>query len=1079
MKRRNAARHWKLRGSIGCALFRGFLVMVLSATLALSSSSVQNNADAQDSQIGQDSTARAVLTGQVLNRSGQPVANATVQLKNLKTGKVAALLHMSEGSFRAANLFPGEYELEIRASGYKTFIVPKLPLVAGDQAKATAIMEPGNESDVVTGSTTSVVSRVGTALVGKSVSDLPENQRNFVNLVQVSGGANEGSINNSASGSRPGAQHQSSAVSVGGQPETTNNSMIDGIDNNERINSQIALHPSVEAIAEVQVFASAYPADLGHAGGGVINVFTKSGTDRFHGSLYEYFRNDALDAYAFQFGAHNPKPELRQNQFGGSLGGFIVPHRTYFFGDYEGFRLIQGRAPVELTVPTLYEHNHPGDFSDVGGVLVAHPDPVGLAYFKLYPVPNVVGSTDQFVSAPSGSNFSHIGDLRIDQHISEGDQFFSRFSYNRTFVYIPGQFPKVRKNGMTIDPGGLRTSLPGQMDDSAANVALDYAHVVDPRLRINFRAGYTFWNETDTGPNPNVAVNAAFGQPGINLPATSNGLAPINVLEASALGNDGFNRPLDQADNVFQFGGSVSWERVSHSMKFGASLIRRDWRNLSSVAALGMWVVKDLPSLLEGQFLQVQRQVDLGDEHYQSWEPSAFFQDDWKAKPNLTVNCGIRYDVFTPPTEAQNRLSNFELSTGKIVVAGQNGVSRAAGVQTDYAGLAPRFGFNWKPLSATTLSGGYGMVSFRPIDIFEYMAPPFSYSFGICSSLTCAGGFNSLAAGLPFTANPDPGNPSGTLLDMRSFRYHNSYLQEFNLGLEESYRGNAVRLFYVGALGRHIARVFPDINAPPPNTAANPNLLRPFYLTAPGLTSIVYADSGGSSSYNALQASVAHAYHNGLTAQVNYTWAHGLDDVSGAGFGAVPVLSSRLDYGNSSFDVRQRAAATIFYELPLGKGTTGTKSLLMKSWQLNLSGVWSTGLPFTVLNASDVSNTNPGAYAADRPNQVGQNSVSDPGVSRFFNTAAFVAQSPGTLGNERSNQLYGPHNRRLDVSLFKNIPMLKEAMLQFRGEVFNVTNTANFASPSSVLGGANFGRLTQLTAGYTPREIQFVVRLQF
>jgi hypothetical protein len=247
----------------------------------------------------------------------------------------------------------------------------------------------------------------------------------------------------------------------------------------------------------------------------------------------------------------------------------------------------------------------------------------------------------------------------------------------------------------------------------------------------------------------------------------------------------------------------------------------------------------------------------------------------------------------------------------------------------------------------------------------------------------------------------------------------------------------------------------------------------------PNLTSIVYIDTGASSSYNALQASFAHSYRNGLTAQLNYTWAHGLDNAGGGGFGAVPTLSSKLDYGNSSFDVRHRLAATVFYDLPFGKRDSGARALLTKSWQVNLGAIWSTGLPFTVLNASDVSNTNPGAYAADRPNQTGKAALESPGVSRFFNIDAFAPQFPGTLGSERSNQLYGPRNRRLDVSVFKNITIGKEANLQLRAEVFNVTNTANFAPPAAILGGANFGQLTQMTAGYTPREVQFAVRLQF
>jgi hypothetical protein len=1021
----------------------------------------------------------AELAGEVKDASGMPVAGAIVVLHRIHGQQSAQTLSGQNGGFRLLSLAPGEYELRVMARGYRAFRVKRLPLVAGDVARAEAVLVFGNAEETIEGAVNSVVSRAGTALAGKNVSDLPENQRNFVNAVQVSGGANEGSTNSAASGtnSRPGAQHESSAVSLGGQPEKANSSLIDGVDNNERINSELALHPSVDAVADVQVLASAYPADVGRAGGGAINVITRSGTNRFHGSAYEYFRNDVLDAYPFQFGAHNRKPELRQNQFGGSLSGPFL-HNLFFFGDYEGFRLIQGRAPVELTVPTAYEHDHPGNFSDVSGPLITSFDPVGLAYFKLYPLPNVAGSTNQFVSANSGSNVSQVGDLRVDRTFADGDSLFGRFSYNRTLVFIPGQFPAVQQDGMTIAPGGSLTSFPGNMDDRAVNVALSYTHVFNPHVTIALTSGYMHWSEKDSGLNPSAAVNAGFGQPGINLPQTSNGLAPIDVLQAAPLGNDGYYRPINQGDTLFQYGGDVTWTTGVHQLHIGSQLLRRDWRNIGSGFGLGFWVVKDLPSLLQGQFLQVQREVDLANAHYQAWEPSAYIQDEWNVTHHLLLSAGLRYDVFTPPVEIRNQLSNFDLSTGALIVAGVNGVSRTADVRTDYSGIAPRFGFAWHMLRNTALKGGYGIVPFRPIDSFVYKAPPSTYSFGVCSSLNCPNGFTTLAAGLPF-AQPSVNNPNGVLLGMRSFRYLNSYMEQFNLGLEQQIAGNTVHVFYVGSLGQHLARSFPDINAPPPNTAVNPNLLRPFYSTVPNLTSIVYFDTEAWSNYDALQVSVAHQYAKGLTVQFNYTWAHGLDNCSGGGFGTVPALSSQIDYGNSSVDVHSRLAMSSFYELPFGRRASGAGALLERSWQVNLAAIWATGLPFTVLNASDVSNTNPGAYSADRPNQFGNAALADPGVDRFFNTTAFAAQANGTLGNERSNQLYGPHTRRIDASLFKSIPVSKQVNLQFRAEVFNVTNTANFAAPAANLGGANFGELTQMTAGYTPREIQFALRLRF
>jgi len=211
----------------------------------------------------------------------------------------------------------------------------------------------------------------------------------------------------------------------------------------------------------------------------------------------------------------------------------------------------------------------------------------------------------------------------------------------------------------------------------------------------------------------------------------------------------------------------------------------------------------------------------------------------------------------------------------------------------------------------------------------------------------------------------------------------------------------------------------------------------------------------------------------------NYTWAHALDNVSTGGFGTVPSESSTLDYGNSSIDVRHRIAATVFYNLPFGQRSQGLKRIVTQGWQMNLAGAWSTGFPFTVLNAMDISNTNPGASGADRPDQIGKARLNHPSVYEFFNIGAFAAQAPGTLGSERGNQIYGPPVRHLDSSLFKSFALPRETSLQIRAEVFNLTNTSSFAAPNAILGCANFGQLTQLTGGYSPREIQFAARISF
>lgn len=1028
-------------------------------------------------------TASSALGGQVVAPDGSPMANANVTLENQATHQSFQAVSDASGHFSLVNLPAGSYRLQVVAEGYKLFLIRTLPLVAGDQAKAVVPMQPGTAVEIVEGAENSVTSRAGTALAGKGLNDIPENQRNFVNLVQLSSGANEGNTNGSSSGAKPGAQHSSSSVSVGGQLETLNNNMLDGIDNNERINSQIAVHPSVDAIAEMQIAGSAYSATLGRAGGGVIDIVTKSGTKKYHGSVYEYFRNDDLDAYPYLFGAHTRKPEVRQNQFGGSLGGPIWKGKTFFFGDYEGFRLIQGRSPVLLTVPTAYEHDHPGDFTDIGGSKLTSLDSIGLQYFKLYPVPNSGSNT--YVSAPSGSNFSHTGDLRIDHQFSPHDSFFSRFSYNRSTIGIPSAFPDVTQDGITIHPGGQLYTFAGNDFDESMNAVLSYTHTFTPKLILDLKAGYTFWNETDTDLNPSHAVNEIFGQPGVNLGDSSNGLAPVNVTSASPLGNSGYFRPLTQVNNTFNYKGLLSWTIGKHNLSLGGGLIRRQYTYQGSQYGLGYWTVTDLPGLLRGEFTSVQRSLDLIQPHYRTWEPSGFFQDEWSAIHNLTISWGVRYDVYTAPTEIKNRVANFDSETGKIVLAGMDGVSKSAGVDTDYSSFMPRIGFNWTPDGSTSIHGGFGMVSTLAADGSVFKIAPYVYSYGTCSSSTCTDGYTTLAAGLPTPSTPDYTNPFGNITSARAKDLKNMYLEQFNLGVDRSLgKFDSFRISYVGSLGRHLSRQFPDLNAPAPNTSSTPDTLRPYYSVDPNLTTVAYIDAGGSSSYNALQASYAHATKYGLNASLNYTLAHGLDNArpwqyDSSGFGTVVSESSTMDYGNSTFDVRHHLVATVMYELPFGKTATGPRRIFEQGWQFNVMDVWGTGLPFTVLNATDVSNTNPGASSADRPNVVGNPNLSRKSIKNFFNTDAFEEQTAGTLGNERRNQYYGPHSRHVDASLFKNFQLPREMTMQFRTECFNLTNTANFASPANVLNGPSFGQLTQITSGYTPREIQFALRMQF
>ena len=307
--------------------------------------------------------------------------------------------------------------------------------------------------------------------------------------------------------------------------------------------------------------------------------------------------------------------------------------------------------------------------------------------------------------------------------------------------------------------------------------------------------------------------------------------------------------------------------------------------------------------------------------------------------------------------------------------------------------------------------------------------------------------------------------------------------------MQKEAAGNVYTVSYVGLLGRQLSQLLPDLNAPPPNNCgANAtcyNALRPFYPQQPNLGTVGYFQTGGSSSYHSLQTSVERRLSHGLTMNINYTYAHSLDNSTGlseegaGGYGSVPAQVDTLEYGNSTLDLRNRLAGNIDYALPFSKSATGLKAIAEKGWQLNLIGVLNSGSPYTVTNSTDVANTLPGVNNGDRPDRIGNPTTGHSSLGEFFNTAAYQAQTAGTIGTERRDALFGPHYRHVDLSAFKTFPIRDRYNLEFRAESFNLTNTANFATPNASLGGSNFGAITSLSTAYQPRQFQFALKLTF
>lgn len=1057
----------------------------------------------------------ADVLGAVSDSTGASVVGAVVKATSRNTGEVRTTVTDERGDYVINALQPGHYEIAISATGFKTSEVPDILLAAGDRARVDATLTVGmvRETVQVQGAPPlleTASSTVGTTLVEQSVQDLPLNGRNFVQLAQLTMGANEGSQGGLTGGDRPDDRRQTASISVNGQSDVLNDYLIDGADNNERIISTIGIRPSVDAISELRVQTNDYTAEVGRTAGGVINIITKSGGNQLHGTLFEYFRNDIFDASMFQFGSPLKKTELRQNQLGGSLGGALRKDKTFFFGDYEGFREIEGKTQ-SATTPSYQELTDPlqSDLATQYGLTSVNP--IAANFLALFPIPAATSTCEVclYTGTQHYTQNHDLFDVRVDNAFTPANLFFARFSYNNVRTSYPDIFPATTVAGVTLAyPGGNFNLFAGPSTNKAYNFQMNYSRVLSQHLLLNLVGSYV---RIDTLSNPfNLGTNAStkFGLTGANLGTLeTSSLTNVLIGGYGSLG-DTFFLPLHDVDNTYQGNGTLTWTHGRQNMKYGASVIRREPFCDQNDEGVG-WILSvfggpqaNLATFLGGiGELEMRGNQLTGGPHYRMWETGYFFQDDTKLSKHLTLNAGLRYDIFTPFTEAHNHISNFDPATDQLVIASSS--QPTAGIETKYGNLAPRLGFAADLGKGMVVRGGYG-ISYFPSNYTAYASlksQPFVSTF--------TGLFRPLSAGLPVPSTPVldsnnvPMDGSGIPSSVPP-NYMISSVQQFNLLVQKQLGVNVLTIGYVGILGRHLAQPYNSINnVPPGGTVAQepytPASCRPA-TSACSIGVIGWLGDEGSSNYNALQAAFQRRFAHGVAVDLNYAWAHGLDNVNdisdepnktnGAAL-AVATQYPRYDYGNSDLDIRHRIGANFVYQFPFGKKLVGVPAGFGKGWQLNILGAWQTGNPFTPRNSSVLSGTMPGAPgdAYDRPNQIGDpHSGSCPSGAKvgttacWFNTSAIAAQTAGTLGNERVNQLYGPHFWHIDPGLSKSFPLpFREANLQFRFECFNVFNHPNLGIPDLTVqdGPGVFGAITSMNTNYSPREIQFALKLQF
>jgi hypothetical protein len=977
----------------------------------------------------------ADILGTVTDATGAVVPNATIVLTNLGTNEQRTTTSNGSGDYNFTLLPVGHYSLSVKAAGFQTQLTKDLSVEAGDRARNDVHLQTGSANTVIEVTATTPLLQADSATVSSTVTaqavqDLPLNQRNFVQLVDLVPGANPGAGNSLSSGGRPDDRRTNAAgLSVNGQDESLNNWVVDGIDDNERVIGSIGVKPNIEGIQEITIETNSYAPEAGRTAGGVINIVTKTGTNQFHGSVYEYFRNDIFDGRSY-FQTTGRKPELRQNQYGASIGGPIFRDKTFFYFDYEGFRWVDGSTDTGTTLTqTEYNDIHSLNggtpqalFSTENGTAQAYAglipatggpvpiNPIALNYLMLLPAPTNSSLSNNYTISPNRTQNYNTYDARIDHNFNSNNVLFARFSYNNVDTFTPPAFGT--QNGIQVSGG--RYNFDGPATDVAQQYELGYTHIFSPGLIADLRAGFTRINNLSLPLNYGTGVDQKVGFPAAmtSFSPYANSLTPVSIGPFGDVG-DGAYVPLQDIDNSFQYEGTVSWTKGNHNIKFGAGLMRRQARNVQSASAVGAFGFNlttdtdpsqltqqnnQIASTLLGAYNNQSRNFNITPPDYRSWEPSFFVQDSWKVSPKLTVIYGARYEIFTPFTEAHNRISNYDYlqalsnpaaaTSSALKIAGVNGVSATAGIPTQYNNIAPRVGFALSISPKTVLRGGYGL-SYFPDNYTSNgdlkNAPFTSVNSPSCQSTLavqietyvnggtlplgqngdCAaqGQYGSFSQGIISPSAPTAAQLAnlstinGLSFVAEATNFKNALIQQFNLQAEQQFGANVFIIGYVGNIGQHLPESINNINQPLPyNPITDPaGAARPLSGPLPNLGGVSYLNTGGVSNYNGLQTSFQRRFTKGLAVIANYTWAKGLADTStfsqqgDQGWSnALPTNIRATEYGKADTDLANRFALALNYELQYGKEFTGLKKAVLSGWQTNVIAGWQSGKVFSI-----------------------------------------------------------------------------------------------------------------------------------
>jgi outer membrane receptor protein involved in Fe transport len=1057
----------------------------------------------------------ANIVGRVLDQSGAVIPGAQITIRHVATGEFREVVSDEKGEYTIAELAPGDYRIMVRKEGFRRLDERGLTLEVNQTVRLDLQLQVGALSEVV--EVTASVPLLNTenpmkgdVIVSREMVDIPLDGRDFSDLAFLVPGVGE-----KAQGG------QGSSFAVNGARADNTNFVIDGFNNQNLRLGGAQARPNLDAMQEFKMQTTGYTAEYGRLAGGTMNMVLKSGTNRPHGTLFEFVRNDALDARNF----FDPeKTKLRRNQFGAMLDGPVyIPKvyngrdRTFFLFSWESYRQILGDSQL-TRVPSLLERQ--GDFSKSpdadgnpaklvdplngaanacvsgktgncfpGNILpAARFDSIAKQIMPYYPLPNRAGINNYYAVGNDPDTWDNFL-AKIDQRLRGSDSLSGRF---------------LRRMDHSTDPfGGSETGLFASLGRPTQMLAgLSYTRLFSPTLINEARFGLTRSTQHETGGMMGHDYAADWGLAGSTNDPFLVGFPRIQANDMAAIGVEK-NQPVLFTVNNYQWADTLTWVKGRHLVKFGGDVLRNQFfqpfynNNRGTYVFNGYWTTVPFADFQIGILNKFSRTVGGNPNYLFFTSYGAFAQDDFRVTSNLTLNIGLRYELSKPPVEKYGRYSNFIPELGKLVLASEETVPNLrqyvadvgltglvslkdeyglpdALVYTPQKCFAPRFGFAWRPAGGvrTVVRGGYGIFYGNNVwnPIRKAMGDVFPFSVEETYSKA-----NKQPKNLTFQ------NPLGvsTKLDGvltpngMQLRPDAAYLQSWNLTLErEIGKAMAVEVAYIGSKGTHLGRSS-NINQPIRTLAlqlSGGGFPRPIS----GFNDITYYAFNTNSIYNAGLLTLRKRFARGLFYRLNYVYSKSIDygsQINGNGDGGddpQDPRNLRLERARSDFDRGHSLSTMFMYDLPL------RRHFLLSNWQIGGTGRFQTGQPFTVTTTS--SQLDQGE--ANRPDRIAKGTLANPTPDMWYNVSAFrlVPNGAYRFGTSGRNILDGPGLMDLNVSLIKRLRIAERYNMQFRCEMFNALNHPNFNLPAKAVNAPDAGMITRTRS---PRLIQFGLRLQF